>query len=206
MEALKTALDLDPALSSEVWEARGDIEFARRQLAAAESDYTRALTEPDSRILFHRGQVRMERDNPTGALDDFDASARLEPGSPGNQVQRGRTLARLGRPAEARAAFDRAVKLGPSWPFAFENRGAFRHFERDLDGAAADFLRAIELAPTAAYPRQMLARVRFEQGRRDEALRQVDEAIRLAPQDASLTELRKSLQESPIPASSKKTP
>lgn len=206
MEALKAALGLDPSLFSEVWEARGDIEFARRQLAAAESDYTRALAEPDSRILFHRGQVRMERDNPTGALDDFDASARLEPGSSGTQVQRGRTLARLGRPAEARAAFDRAVQLGPSWPFAFENRGAFRHFERDLDGAAADFLRAIELAPSAAYPRQMLARVRFEQGRRDEALRLVDEAIRLAPQDASLPELRKSLQESPIPTPSKKTP
>jgi Flp pilus assembly protein TadD len=121
-------------------------------------------------------------------------------------VQRGRTLTRLGRPADARAAFDRAVQLAPKWPFAFENRGAFRHFERDLEGAASDFLRAVELAPSEAYPRQMLARVRFEQGRRDEALRQVDEAIRLAPEDASLRELRKSLQESPIPATQNKAP
>lgn len=206
MESLKKALTLDPDLSSVVWEARGDIEFARRQFAAAESDYTRALTEPDSRIHFHRGQVRMERGNPTGALADFDESARLEPGSAGTQVQRGRTLARLGRAADARAAFDRAVQLAPQWPFAFENRGAFRHFERNLEGAASDFLRAVELAPSEAYPRQMLARVRFEQGRRDEALRQVDEAIRLSPEDASLRELRKSLQESPIPATQNKAP
>jgi hypothetical protein len=48
--------------------------------------------------------------------------------------------------------------------------------------------------------------VRFEQGRRDEALRQVDEAIRLAPEDTSLRELRKSLQESPIPATQNKAP
>jgi len=206
MEAFKKALFADASLHSKVWEGRGDIEFARRRLAEAEAAYSRALTEADSRILFHRGQVRMERGNAPGALEDFDESARLEPGSAGTQVQRGRTLARLGRPDEARAAFNRAVQLGPSWPFAFENRGAFRHFERDLDGAAADFLRAIELAPSAAYPRQMLARVRFEQGKRDEALRHLEEAIRLSPDDTSLQDLRKSLQESPVPDTPNKTP
>ncbi len=65
-----------------------------------------------------------------------------------------RGLAHLGagRDAEAKQAFDEAVRRTPTSPEAYTNRGIARARLGDLDGAIQDYTRALALAPTTPTP------------------------------------------------------
>jgi tetratricopeptide (TPR) repeat protein len=91
--------------------------------ASAQGDLPRALRlfdgaialEPNNPSLrLNRGRVRIQRRDCRGALDDFDATRRLVPQFAMAHGLAGSALMCLGRPAEARRAFEQSLALDPS--------------------------------------------------------------------------------------------
>jgi len=96
------------------------------EIAAAalrQGDVTRALrlldgvvtTRPvDPRFRLARGRVRIQIRDCPGAFEDFDAARRAAPGLAAAHGLAGSALMCLGRPAEARRAFEQSLALDPS--------------------------------------------------------------------------------------------
>ncbi len=87
----------------------GDVPRALRLLDAA------VKTRPDEpRYRMTRGRVRIQNRDCQGALEDFDAARQAAPGLAAAHGLAGSALMCLGRPAEARRAFERSLELDPS--------------------------------------------------------------------------------------------
>jgi len=68
----------------------------------------------DPRFRLTRGRVRIQNRDCQGALDDFDAARLAAPGSAMAHGLAGSALMCLGRPADARRAFEQSLALDPS--------------------------------------------------------------------------------------------
>jgi tetratricopeptide (TPR) repeat protein len=72
-------------------------------------------TKPDeARFRMTRGRVRIQSRDCQGAFEDFDAACKTAPGSAAAFGLAGSALMCLGRPAEARRAFERSLEIDPS--------------------------------------------------------------------------------------------
>jgi Flp pilus assembly protein TadD len=88
---------------------QGDVPRALRLL---DGIVTRRPDDPRFRLT--RGRVRIQSRDCPGALDDFEAARRAAPDSAMAHGLAGSALMCLGRPAEARRAFERSLELDPS--------------------------------------------------------------------------------------------
>ena len=88
---------------------RGDTARAQRLLDGA---IGHAPNDPQLRIT--RGRLRIERRDCQGAYEDFDAARRAAPGLAAAHGLAGTALMCLGRPVEARRAFERSLEIDPS--------------------------------------------------------------------------------------------
>jgi tetratricopeptide (TPR) repeat protein len=125
---------------------------------AARLDESEALRLPpsDEESFVHRGVMRRTKD-PRGALADFQAAVRLNPGSlPGLYNQAFLLAEHLGRPGEALGLFDRIVKRYPHLPAPRVSRGIIRARLGQREAAHADGREARKLAGNTA---EMLFRV-----------------------------------------------
>ena len=74
-------------------------------------------TRPDDpRFRMTRGRVRIQNRDCAGAFEDFDAARRAAPASAAAHGLAGSALMCLGRPAEARRAFEQSLALDPNQP------------------------------------------------------------------------------------------
>jgi tetratricopeptide (TPR) repeat protein len=73
-----------------------------------------ALKPDDVRLRMIRGRVRIRARDCAGALEDFDAVRKIAPTLAVAHGMTGTALMCLGRPAEARRAFERSLELDPS--------------------------------------------------------------------------------------------
>ncbi|MFO7693122.1 MAG: alkaline phosphatase family protein [Vicinamibacterales bacterium] len=73
-----------------------------------------ATLPEDPRLRLTRGRIRLQNRDCRGALDDFDAARLALPGSAMAHGLAGSALMCLGRPAEARRAFEQSLALDPS--------------------------------------------------------------------------------------------
>jgi predicted Zn-dependent protease len=72
-------------------------------------------TKPDeARFRMTRGRIRIQSRDCQGAFEDFDAARRAAPASAAAHGLAGSALMCLGRPADARRAFERSLELDPS--------------------------------------------------------------------------------------------
>ena len=62
------------------------------------------------------GRIRIQNRDCQGAFEDFDAARRAAPGSAAAHGLAGSALMCLGRPAEARRAFEQSLALDPNQP------------------------------------------------------------------------------------------
>ncbi|MEU6481469.1 tetratricopeptide repeat protein [Streptomyces sp. NPDC047017] len=105
-----TKLDHSPAVravTAEVYRDRGWREDAAAQLA----DAVAGAATPAERAAYveREGDLAWQRGDLAEALRDFGAALRLDAGRPGALAGRARTLASLGRPEDALAAYRRAL-------------------------------------------------------------------------------------------------
>jgi Flp pilus assembly protein TadD len=87
----------------------GDVSRALRLL-----DGVVAKQPDEPRFRLTRGRVRIQNRSCQGAFEDFDAARKAAPASAVAHGLAGSALMCLGRPAEARRAFERSLELDPS--------------------------------------------------------------------------------------------
>src|SRR6185437_5002819 len=97
---------------------------------------------------------------------------------------RGNALRALNRPAEALAAYDRAIALDPRHAGAHSNRGIVLQAFGQTDGALASFDRAIACDPTNAEAHYNRGVALGQLKRYNEALASIETATRLQPDHA----------------------
>jgi Flp pilus assembly protein TadD len=110
--ALADGLGDGPRLVNEIAATayqRGDAARARRLLDGA---LTQSPSDPQLRIS--RGRMRIEARDCKGGLEDFEAARSAAPGLASAHALAGTALLCLGRPAEARRAFERSLALDPT--------------------------------------------------------------------------------------------
>ena len=161
------------------------------RLAASLEAY-RAGSLLDARDLFPASEPG--RSEAAGA---FKAAVLLATG----RVEAARTVLRdVPRQSPGRAALERmiAAVLGSDLSEASAPQGAsgwlaesyFRQSRHDLEAARTAARRATELAPRSGYAWERLAELEFSFGRTREALRALDESLRLSPRNAQAHALR----------------
>jgi serine/threonine-protein kinase len=89
-------------------------------------------------------------------------------------------LAEMGRSKEAVSEAAMACELDPMSPLTLGLSGIRSLFAREYDGARALTLRALELAPDCGVAHVGLAMLNVVEGKFEEAVREADEAARLA--------------------------
>jgi lipoprotein NlpI len=101
-------------------------------------------------LYYQRGLAYFAKRELESALKDFEAATKEVSSHVGALVKSGEALAALGRPDEALKAYDKAVEAAPKNVVVHNDRGAFRRFRGDLEGAVADFSKSLELDPNFA--------------------------------------------------------
>ena len=110
LSALADGLDADPVQEIAVAAlAQGDVRRALRLM-----DGTVAQRPGDAQLRLARGRVRIQGRDCRGAYEDFDAARRAAPRLAVAHGLAGSALLCLGRPAEARRAFEQSLALDPS--------------------------------------------------------------------------------------------
>jgi Tfp pilus assembly protein PilF len=101
-------------------------------------------------------------------------------------TKRGQTLARSGKPEEARAEFDRAVALDPHNAQALYSRGLLHQSEQQHPLAIDDFTAANGLTPQRAEPLLARAVSYLALDKIKEAAADLDEAAQADPQNGQV--------------------
>jgi tetratricopeptide (TPR) repeat protein len=108
---------------------------------------------------------------PDAALRELSEAGKMAPGDPAIAGAIGRIWLSAGKPAEALAAFGRALALDPENAGALNNRGTALAALGQADAARADFLRALERDPCLFDARVNLKRMGGTEGGVDGACR-----------------------------------
>jgi serine/threonine protein kinase/Tfp pilus assembly protein PilF len=166
----------------EVTEALIDRALAReglRRVADAVQDLTEALERgaPETRIYFVRSRLRSKLGDAEGARRDKEEGLRREPADEKSWVTRG--FARLAdNPQGALADFEQALRINPRSAAALQNKAHVLAEKLGRTEEAVTVLtRALELYPGAAASRSGRGVLRARLGRRDEAIKDGEDAL-----------------------------
>lgn len=120
------------------------------------------------------------------ALDDMNSAALLAPGNPGILNTTGRILTSLGRPAEALAMLDDAIRRAPELAQAHYNRAFALEQLGDLDTARQSYEQAEALAPGASDALGRLALLAARRSDFSTARDLADRALARRPDDPTV--------------------
>jgi len=187
----ESALDAESPPEVQRLYDRGLDRYSRGDSEGAIADMEAVLArEPDDCWVWNRLGMALHQDERyEEAIGAYDRALALEPDADDGAVivgNRAHALHELGRDAEARADFDRAIADDPRLPSAWTGRAAVRKDADDLAGALADYERAIELDPRHVGAICQRAMVRFAQGAEQEELfPEFDRALAILPDHAA---------------------
>ncbi|MFG6463783.1 tetratricopeptide repeat protein [Roseateles sp. DXS20W] len=140
------------------------------------------LLPQDAELAANLGALLAARGQWDEACAAYEQALRLQPGLAGAHNNLGNALLALQQPARALAAFDTALRVQPRLVAALGNRArALLALGRHGDAADA-FGAAVSAQPADAALREHAATALAAAGREEEALAQLREALRLAPQ------------------------
>ncbi len=132
------------------WTLRGDAARARGLLAAARSDYERALAIDPGHYpaLVNLAVTHLDQGDLERAEARFRRAAEVRPGRPEAWNDLGLVLRSRGRFREARDAYLRALEVDPSFAPALRNLGiCLEKYLGDADRAVEAYRRYLELRP-----------------------------------------------------------
>ncbi|MBP7149867.1 MAG: tetratricopeptide repeat protein, partial [Acidobacteria bacterium] len=140
---------------------------------------------PDASVGYaYRGSARVRRGETEAGVADLRAALERCPEDAPSLVNLGVALIDLGREAEARPYFDRAIGVDPLLATAFYYRGYVALGERQTDGALADFRRAIELDPGMTEAQRAAASILARAGQLPAAAAVLEDAVLWEPLSA----------------------
>lgn len=124
-------------------------------------------TNPDSdKALNNRGIIYAERGEYGKAIEDFTKALQIRPGIYEAYNNRGKAYALGGEPGKAEADFRKALEIKPGYEPALINLRIIQGGKQDIFGAKEHLAKGLGL---------------MEKGLLDEAIREYDAAIKLAP-------------------------
>ncbi len=157
----------------------------RADEALAAADRAIQMAAPNARLHNVRGNVRFDKGDSQGALDDFAEAIRLEPGGAVPYSNAGYVLYANGRYPEALKAYEDALQRSPGTPDYLEAHAAVLAALNRLEEAEADLDRVIAARPDGpAYSNR--GAMRSKRGRYAEAFEDYERALKLAPNDAGV--------------------
>ncbi len=150
------------------------------RLARAVPFAGRLYSGPGRRNYLPYGQELLDQGLEKAAISAFERAAEGSP-SAATLYRLGTLLAKAGRPAQARGAFERALAVQPDLAEASNDLGALLAEQGDLDGAIARFRSA--LAATPEYPDALnnLGYALLQTGQPEQARELYEKALQLQP-------------------------
>jgi Flp pilus assembly protein TadD len=136
-----------------------------------------------SQASYARGTELAREGHFTQALEEFQKAAELDPSNPKVHNMLGVALSQLGRLTDAKAAFDRALALAPSFYPARKNRATNAFLQRDFTFAASEFKDLAQLQPKDFVPPLFLGLLAIEGSDIQKARERLLRARQLAPDD-----------------------
>jgi tetratricopeptide (TPR) repeat protein len=176
-------------ITADDWVKEGFTAQQRGSAVDAEAAYEQALrlSPEHPAALQLLGQLARQRGDVRQAELLLHRSLQALPSQPHVHNNLGNLLLSQGRHGEALDSFERAVLLLPSYAEAHYNRARALLRAKRWGEAALAVERAIALSPAAtAAQLQLRAQIETEQGRLDQALATLEQALRLAPERAAL--------------------
>lgn len=174
----RRAVELDSG-HPKAWNTLGNALHALGDQDGAEAAFRRAVDNaPDlADAVYNLATLLAARLDTEAAFPLFERAARLSPGDPRPDNNRGHALMRLGRLAEAETALRRSLDRVPGFADALINLGQVLH-KLGRPGEAAETLRR---APASAAMLANLGNVLETLGDMDGAVAALRQAVRLAP-------------------------
>ena len=168
---------------ADAYNNRGLAHFRNGNREIALADYTRALeTDPDfAPAYLNRAEVRLETGDAPGSLQDLQRIEKTYRDSTFYQTRLADTFGQLNRPADAQAAYDRALQLAPANAEALTNRGSLFFNQKQYPAAEADFRKALTINPKQPESLNNLSLILARQGKPAQALPLIDRAIDAQP-------------------------
>jgi tetratricopeptide (TPR) repeat protein len=191
LAALDTVVDLNPSFArDQFFHDRGHRWEVDEHFHEAIRSYTTALAILERpRHYGCRGRAKYKLDDLESALRDLDAAA--VDSSEELVVAlavRGKVLAALGRAEDARRDFNRAIELQPEKEDHWIARARFLLDRNEVDAALNDYDEAARLDPKSELID--LAKLRYNRGQFELALRALDLAAERRPRDPRVYSLR----------------
>ncbi|WP_370161171.1 tetratricopeptide repeat protein [Limimaricola soesokkakensis] len=188
----RAALELDPDRVDGLLLAAGLLERSQRH-DLAQSVYERVPATHPAHVTAELGRAEVLRraGQPERALAVLEELARTAPGLAEVQVALGDLRRSESAPAEAEAAYGRAIDIaGPdaAW-WLYYMRGVTRHAQDDWAGAEADFRAALEVDADRAEVLNFLGYSLVERGEKlEEALEMIERAVRAQPDNGAIVD------------------
>jgi protein O-GlcNAc transferase len=153
------------------------------QLAEAERLYRQILeADPGQADAWHLfGVLALQRGQNSEALERIGKAIAGNNRIPAYHNSQGNALQRLGRFAEAAAAYRRALRLDPGSAGTCCNLAVALQAQGQLDEAAAAYAKALALQPGSAPVHNQLGTLLQQQGKLEAAAASYREALRLKP-------------------------
>ncbi len=180
-EAIKKKPDFADAYNN-----RGLAEYRNGNRETALADYTQAIGKDPAYepAYLNRADVLLETGDAPAALTDLLHIQKTYADSTFYQTRLGDTYVRLNKPADAQAAYDRAVQLAPKNVEALTNRGALFYSQKAYPAARQDLEQAVALNPNQDAALNNLSLLLAQEGNYAEALALVDRALSRQPTQA----------------------
>jgi tetratricopeptide (TPR) repeat protein len=135
----------------------------------------------DAQFYLARGLRRSKTSDQDGAIADFDAAIRLEPGNAAAYRHRAGAWCRKGDPDRALADYDAAVRIDAHDAGLFRDRGVLLRRRGSLDRALVDFDHAIRLGFSDARAYSERGLLWYAKGQLERAMADFDHAIKIEP-------------------------
>lgn len=161
-----------------------------RTVELLESEYTAQLAKKPGEFatLVVLGHLRKTAGDEPGALARYEEAAKLKPDDAGLQLELGQLYRNAGKPAEARAAYDKVLagtKAKATRMKALRALADLALSAGDIDGARAYFEQYIALDPKNVQLRVELGDALTQAGKHDEAIAAYQDAEKKVGSDPS---------------------
>jgi tetratricopeptide (TPR) repeat protein len=180
--ALDTAVTLDPKLANAAL-LRCELQLKKREFAAAIPELTRLTREfpsaPDAYYLL--ANAYRQRGTHSDALPIYNALAQAFPANPQPFYLMGLTFREMKKPAEARQAFDKALKIAPDYLAPVEQLTDLDINENSLDAAMARLQPYLQRNPNRSATYCLQAKVLAASKKPEDAARMLQKALDLEP-------------------------